>query len=58
MYDPDRKQWYITGSMYHADMSYWDVQGIDNVSVFLPRKVLGQGLISPRCIFSRNPLTS
>ena len=28
MYDPDRKQWYITGSMYHADMSYWDVQGI------------------------------
>ena len=28
MYDPDRKQWYITGAMYHADMSYWDVQGI------------------------------
>jgi hypothetical protein len=34
MYDPDRKQWYITGSMYDANMSYWDVQGIDNVSVF------------------------
>ena len=29
MYDPDRKQWYITGSMYHDDMSYWDAQGID-----------------------------
>ena len=28
-FDPDRKQWYITGSMYDANMSYWDVQGID-----------------------------
>ena len=33
-FDADRKQWYITGAMYHADMSYWNVQGIDNVSVF------------------------
>ena len=29
MYDPDRKQWYITGSMYQADTAYWDAQGID-----------------------------